>query len=351
MPLDPASNDLALQARAPGSGLAAIERLSDARGMMQHSRLDVPDPAHGYCVDDNARALILMVESGEERPWTGIFARFVADAWHPARRRFRNFMAHDGAWLEEAGSDDSNGRALWALGVTAAAARDPDLRAWAAGLFDEAAAALAALRSPRAMAFCLLGAVRAERAPGLVADFADRLARLAARAARPGWTWFEPTLAYDNARLPEALLRAGLTLDREDYVKTGLATLEWLAGMQRAPAGHFRAVGSESFGRVHAPPALYDQQPLEAQGMIEACEAAFAAAGAPVWRERAETAFAWFGGANDGAVALADPASGECYDGLTPNGANLNRGAELVLAWQLGALAVARLRAAAGERP
>jgi hypothetical protein len=255
-------------------------------------------------------------------------------------------MAHNGAWLEDAGSDDSNGRTLWALGVTAAAARTPALRAWAAALFDEAAAALAGLRSPRAMAFCLLGAVRADRAPALVEDFADRLARSATGGARPGWTWFEPTLAYDNARLPEALLRAGLTPGREDYVKTGLATLEWLARLQLAPAGHFRAVGSESFGRPHAPPARYDQQPLEAQGMIEACEAAFAATGAPVWRERAETAFAWFGGANDGAVALADPATGECHDGLTPTGANLNRGAESVLAWQLAELGIERLRAA-----
>ena len=329
-------------------GFAAIERLADATGIMQHSRYSVPDPDHGYCVDDNARALILMhrrrdLADAIHDPWAHVFANFVARAWDPERRRFRNFMSYEGAWLEEAGSEDSCGRALWSLGVTAAEARSPDLRAWGAQLFEEAAAGLSDVAWPRAMAFCVLGAAACGAGADMAEAFADRLARLASAEAWPGWTWFEPELSYDNCRLPEALLRAGLMLDRNDLIDTGLETLAWIAAKQTAPEGHFRPVGCESFGRAYGEPARYDQQPLEAQGMVEACAAAFAATGDPAWIAEARKAWAWFHGANDGGVALGDPASGECYDGLTRTGANLNRGAESVLAYQLAACAMARL--------
>jgi len=334
-------------------GFAAIERLADATGIMQHSRHSVPDPDHGYCVDDNARALILMhrrrdLADALHDPWAAVFANFVARAWNPERGRFRNFMSFEGAWLEEAGSEDSCGRALWSLGVTAAEARDPALRAWGAALFEEAAGPMLGLRSPRTMAFCVLAATAAGN-KAVALELADRLARLVSTWARPGWTWFEPQLAYDNCRLPEALLRAGLMLERNDLIDIGLETLAWIAAVQTAPAGLFRPVGSEGLGRIYGEPALYDQQPLEAQATVEACAAAFAATGDTAWIDRARAAFAWFHGANDGGVALADPVSGECYDGLTRTGPNLNRGAESVLAYQLAAGAM--LRFAEAEKP
>jgi hypothetical protein len=346
---------------APHPGFAAIERLADATGIMQHSRLAVPDPDHGYCVDDNARALILihrrrdLADALHDR-WANVFTNFVGRAWNGERGRFRNFMSCEGAWLEEEGSEDSQGRALWSLGVTFAEARAPGSRAWALALFDEAAPDLLALRSPRAMAFCILGAAAVlDRDPShaaaaaTAAAFAERLARLASASSRPGWTWFERRLAYDNGRLPEALLRAGATLRREDFTALGLATLRWLADRQIAPEGHFRPAGSVIAAEDYGAPSRYDQQPLEAQAMVEACAAAFAATGDPVWIAHAERAHAWFHGANDGAVALGDPDSGECYDGLTPTGPNLNRGAESVLAYQLAACAIAALEAQRSE--
>lgn len=343
--------DTNLLLKRPAIGFEAIARLADSRGIMQHSKLGVPDPAHGYCVDDNARALILMHQRGDHQLWAEIFASFVADAWNPALGRFRNFMDCKGRWLEDEGSDDSSGRAFWSLGVTAAEARTEAQRAWALGLFEQASGPLLSLGSPRALAFCILGAAAVldiypanRQAATIVADFAPRLRRLVSTYARPDWAWFEPVLAYDNARLPEALLRAGMASGEKELVEVGIETLGWLAALQTAEKGHFRAVGSESFGRAYLPPAHWDQQPLEAQGMIEACAAAFAATGAPRWLDEAERAFGWFSGANDGGVALADPDSGECYDGLTPTGANLNRGAESVLAFQLSACAMDRLR-------
>jgi hypothetical protein len=175
---------LDVMTRTPRPGFAAIERLADATGIMQHSRLGVPDPDHGYCVDDNARALILMHRRNADPlhdPWTNVFANFVARAWNPERGRFRNFMSHDGVWLEQEGSQDSQGRALWSLGVTAAEARAPALRAWALDLFEEAAPPLRGIGSPRAIAFAILGAAAMlDRAPGhagateLAAAFATR---------------------------------------------------------------------------------------------------------------------------------------------------------------------------------
>jgi hypothetical protein len=345
--------------RPPLPGFAAIERLADATGIMQHSRYSIPDPDHGYCVDDNARALILMhrrldLPDAIHDRWAKVFANFVERAWNPSRGGFRNFMNHEGVWLEETGSEDSQGRSLWSLGITAAEARSSEMRRWALDLFEEAAEPLRALGWPRAMAFCLLGAAGIlGKEPGhagaraMIEDFAPRLSGLVSAHARPGWTWFEPGLAYDNARLSEALLRAGLATGNADFIDVGLKTLRWITAMQTTPEGHFRPVGHKGFGRAYAPPARYDQQPLEAQATIEACEAAFAASRAPLWLDEAERAFGWFLGLNDGGVALGDPGSGECYDGLTPTGANLNRGAESVLAFQLGACAIARLRAGA----
>lgn len=346
---------------APHPGFAAIERLADAVGIMQHSRLAVPDPDHGYCVDDNARALILMhrrrdLADALHDPWANVFANFVARAWNPQRGRFRNFMSQQGAWLEEEGSQDSQGRALWSLGVTVAEARAPALRARALDLFERAAPHLLGIRSPRTMAFCILAAAAVlDRDPShagateMAGTFAEHLVRLAAASSRPGWTWFERRLAYDNGRLPEALLRAGAALGRDDFTALGLATLGWLADRQIAPEGHFRPAGSVVSPSDYGESSRYDQQPLEAQAMVEACAAAFAATGDPTWLDHAGRAHAWFHGANDGGVALGDPLSGDCYDGLTPAGPNLNRGAESVLAYQLSCCAIAGLQARRNE--
>jgi hypothetical protein len=257
--------------------LAAVERMSDATGMLQHSIYSVPDRRHGYCIDDNARALILMskidtIDESTRDKWTSIYASFVQYAWNPDARRFRNFMNFDRTWCEDVGSEDSNGRALWALGVTARDARAQKHRDWASMLFDTTASIALELEAPRARAFGMLGAAAMiEAHPGhafsreVLTRYGEELIALLAEARRPEWSWFEIVLAYDNARLPEALLRAGKVLGRQDFIDVGIETLEWIVSRQTSPEGRFRAVGSESFGRVYADPLPFDQQPLEAQ--------------------------------------------------------------------------------------
>lgn len=341
--------------------LAAVERMSDATGMLQHSIYSVPDRRHGYCIDDNARALILMcrideVDESLRDKWTSIYAAFVQYAWNPDERRFRNFMNFDRTWCEDVGSEDSNGRAIWALGVAARDARAQKHRDWASALFDATATIALELGSPRARAFAMLGAAAMlEAHPGhalsreVLTRFGDELIQLLDANRRPEWSWFEIVLAYDNARLPEALLRAGKVLGRSELGSVGLETLEWIVARQTSPDGRFRAIGTESFGRAYADPLAFDQQPLEAQATIDACVAAHGLTGEQRWIEEAMRAYRWYLGANDLELPLATAQDGGCFDGLMPHGLNRNQGAESILALQLANCAISALSKSAGN--
>ena len=333
----------------------AIERLSDATGMLQHSLYSVPDRNHGYCIDDNARALLLMnrltnLPDEKHDQWAPIYASFIQYAWNPEKAAFRNFMGFDRAWLEEVGSEDSFGRTLWAIGATARDNRLGQLRRWAANLFDQVAGHALELSSPRTFAFAIFGATAMlEAHPGhtlakeIVATMGENLLLLVGRNRRPDWAWFEIVLAYDNCRLPEALLQAGRALGRQDMIDVGLETLEWIIQQQTAEKGHFRAVGTETFGKPYARPEPFDQQPLEAWATIDACVVAYEVTREERWREQATTAYRWYLGENDLGIPLADPATGECFDGLMPHGLNLNQGAESVLAFHLATCAMDKL--------
>ena len=335
--------------------ISAVERMSDSTGMLQHSIYSIPDRRHGYCIDDNARALILMsavpdLDAATRDRWTSTYASFVQYAWNPDARRFRNFMNYDRTWCEDVGSEDSNGRTLWALGVTARDAAEAKHRDWATAMFDSTASLALELESPRAQAFAMLGAAAMlEASPGhqlalqILRRFPDEHMALLDAARRPAWGWFEIVLAYDNARLPEAMIRAGMALERPDLVACGLDTLDWIIAKQTAPEGHFRAVGSESFGRVYAEPLPFDQQPLEAQATVDACCAAFDATGDKRWFVEAKRAYDWYLGVNDLDLPLATQRDGGCFDGLMPTGLNRNQGAESILALQLASCAISGL--------
>jgi glycosyltransferase involved in cell wall biosynthesis len=328
-------------------GLAAFEVLCDGTGIHQHGRHIVPDRDHGYCLDDNARALMLVHRvpwrsPGEELQRATTFASFVQHAWNPDRRIFRNFMNFDRTWCEDEGSQDSNGRAIWVLGDTAERSRLAPIRHWGLDAFNRHASIALDFDNPRSVAFAALGAVSVLRLhPGH--DLAVRLATrggemlhaLLARSRRPDWAWFEALIGYDNPRLSEALIACGEVLGHREWVSDGLDTLAWIMEQQTSARGYFRAVGSESFGRAHEI-LPFDQQPLEAWAAIDACAVAAAIEpGNGAWTDHARRAYRWFLGENDRGVALADIQLGTCMDGINPHGANLNCGAESLLAFQL----------------
>ena len=333
--------------RAPPLPLDAINRMSDAVGILQHAVYSVPDRDHGYCIDDNARALIVAVLRGD--PASAVlaprYAAFVQHGWNPDTLRFRNFMGYDRRWLEDKGSDDSNGRTLWALGVAAGRSGDRNIRDWASALFDIAAPHVAGLSSPRARAFAALGAFsfldfrqddRLSRT--MLESSGKQLMNLHDESARHDWNWFEPELTYENARFPEALIRSGMTLVNAPMIERGLSALRWLIAHQTGPRGTFRPVGSNGFGRPYAPSLAFDQQPVEAAATIAACAAAFDATGHDEWRDHARHAFGWFFGDNDAGMPIADSSDGGCFDGLMATGINRNQGAESILSLHLSAL-------------
>lgn len=346
----------------PTPSIAGLKRMSDEQGMLQHGANGAPDRAFGYCVDDNARALILIerlsARGNSVRRLENTFASFIERSWNPGARRFRNFMDGEGCWLEEEGSCDSFGRTFWSLGVAARLARASAMRAWARTLAERALETAQAISAPRALSFVVLGLDELAaagafegRSRGLLAEASLRLFTAFAPGHQDG-AWCEPYLAYDNARLPQALLRAGLALDVKPMIAKGLAALEWLCGVQSAPRGWFRPVGSRSLGKAAEQAFPYDQQPLEAAATIDACSAAFEASGDERWIAEALRAFDWFRGVNDVGASLIAPEEGLCYDGLTMRGPNLNSGAESILSLQLAILGVEDLLAkAAGPRP
>jgi hypothetical protein len=266
-------------------------------------------------------------------------------------------MRYDRTWCEDIGSEDSNGRALWALGHTVEHSADSDLRSWALRWYDDTAPALREMGSPRAVAFTMLGAAAVLRGVGphsqaeqVLDEGGDLLQRLVDAARRPDWAWFEAVLGYDNPRLCQALIEAGQIRGRDEWVRVGIETLAWIASRQTAPAGHFTPVGSETFGKPYTQ-YPFDQQALEAQAAIEAADAAFAATRNRRWVDHAHAAYAWFFGRNDRAMALADIATGRCRDGITPRGINENSGAESILAFQLSYYALGNLRRASSQQP
>jgi glycosyltransferase involved in cell wall biosynthesis len=323
--------------------------LCDGTGMLQHALYSEPNPDHGYCIDDNARALLfsnMLHNNGETHlpaRVTARFAAFIQRAWNSENRRFRNFMSYGGTWLEEAGSEDSHGRALWALGECARTDIDLSRRRWAASLFKTALPAVEEFTSPRAWAFSLMGldAYCAQFSDDLDAArvrrlLADKLIAALRKVETKDWVWFEEVLAYDNARLSQALIQTGMTTKTIAYVNAGLRSLRWLMELQTAPAGHFRPVGNESFGRMRQKPKAFDQQPVEASATISACLAASRAEPGANWTASAFRAFGWFLGDNDVQTAMIDLKTGACSDGLHVDRRNENKGAESTLSYLLG---------------
>jgi glycosyltransferase involved in cell wall biosynthesis len=333
--------------------------LCDSTGMLQHAIHSVPDRAHGYCLDDNARALLFssaLPNSGEEdlsETITARFAAFIQHAWNPDTRRFRNFMSYDRRWLEDVGSEDSHGRTLWALAECARKDADPSRRRWAAELFKIALPSVEKFSSPRAWAFTLLGLDSyctlaggdsfANRMRGLLAD---KLMAVFSATESKDWVWFEGLLAYDNARLPQALIQTGLTTHTPRYTEVGLRSLGWLMSHQTSSTGYFRPVGTKSFGKLRQKPEAFDQQPVEACATISACLAAWRADDSAEWPAGAMRAFGWFLGENDLQTPLVDPDTGGCSDGLHPDRPNENKGAESLLSYLLGLVEIRQFKRA-----
>jgi glycosyltransferase involved in cell wall biosynthesis len=323
--------------------------LTDDTGMLQHAKSKISNRNYGYCTDDNARALIVAVRSRQisqvdASPLDGLFDRclaFLLHAYNQKYRHFRNFMSYDRKWLESTGSDDSHGRALWALGNIVSLGQESSHLPLTSNLFMEALETAGTFQSPRSIAFTLLGIhAYLKTFPGDTK--ARRISKLLAgnlyeeftSNASTDWPWLEEQLAYANAKLPHVLILAGDSLHREDMTQMGLEALGWLLDIQ-TEEGHLVPIGNQDWYKRGGRKSRFDQQPLEANALIEACIAAYHVTNDKYWLDYAVTCFNWFLGYNDLNIPLYDAVSGGCRDGLQSNGVNQNEGAESTLAWLL----------------
>ncbi|MDC7683213.1 glycosyltransferase family 4 protein [Asticcacaulis sp. BYS171W] len=338
-------------ALCPAPSWRAVERLSDDCGMAQHGRYRLPDRAHGYCADDNARALMLMARQSkltalDERKvdMAYRYAAFMNHAWQG--ERFRNFMSFSRQWLDEGGSDDCCARSFEALIEVVRSNLPADLKLWAKELAQRVLPHVMEWTSNRSRAVLLRALDGALGHVGDAAGLTALIARIAAQlhgayrdwSSADGHSWFETALSYDNARLPEGLLIAGVRLNDAAMTTDALSALTWLMDRQTA-SGHLRPIPTQWFDTNPDTPAqthpLFDQQALEAQATLEACLTAARLTGDAKWTAEAHKAYGWFLGQNDHGLSLITD-DGGCYDGLTPHGVNENQGAESVLAWHLG---------------
>ena len=333
----------------PELKLSHLSRMTDSTGIFQHAILTVPNFSEGYCTDDNARAFILAVllsELGEEpervRTLATTYAAFLHHAFDLRVKRFHNRLSFDRRWLDEQGSEDCQGRALWALGVGVGRSPYRSFQIMAGQLFALALPALTELTSPRAWAFGLIGIheyLRRLSGDSLVNQtretLTSRLMELFERTAQPDWRWFQEDLTYDNAKLPHALILSGRATGQQAVLERGLQALRWLTELQISEKGHFRSIGTNGFYRRGGMRANFDQQPIEAQAMVSACLEAYRATSDLWWYEQAQRAFDWFIGWNDLGLELYSPSTGGCRDGLHVDRVNRNQGAESTLAFLL----------------
>jgi hypothetical protein len=341
-PLDQRAREL------PPLQLNHLHHMTDQTGILQHALFTIPNYREGYTTDDNARALlvsVLLEELGSMEA-ADLATRYLAFTWYAFNietRRFRNFMDYQRKWLEEeGGSDDSHGRALWALGIVLGRSNIRALHDTASRVFQQSLLAILETTSPRAWAFALigiheyLGRFAGDRRVRQVQEkLACRLLMLYQNNRSDEWNWFENSLTYSNAVLSHAMLLCGESIPDPEMADAGIESLRWLTELQHADSEgkHFVPIGSNGFYQQGGERNRFDQQPIEAQSVISACLEAYRITGEKSWHMEARRAFEWFLGRNDLHLPLYDPMTGGCRDGLHSDRPNENQGAESTLAF------------------
>ena len=341
--------------RLPALNTSHLLTMSDDTGILQHAIFSVPNTSEGYTTDDNARALIVSIlldenpKNSDRREYSHLSHRYLSFLWlafHADSGRFRNFLDYDRKWLENFGSDDSHGRALWSLGTILGISQNAGLRGAAGRLFEAAVPAILTFSSPRAWAYSILGLqAYLDWFPGDRAiqevrnELANRLFDIYEKSCSAKWRWFEKSLSYSNARLSQALILAGWRSDNHRMIEAGMDSLKWLVAEQhRDDKNIFVPIGSNGFFVEGSEKARFDQQPVEACATVSACLEVYRLTEESLWLDEAQKAFKWFLGKNDLQVPLYDAVTGGCRDGLHPDRVNENQGAESTLSFLMALL-------------
>lgn len=335
----------------PELDLSHLNVMMDSTGILQHATSTVPNFKEGYSLDDNARSLIFGIllhnysdqYLEEAKKISHISASFLWYAFNDSKLTFRNFLSYDRHWLEEAGSQDSMGRALWALGFTVGNSQIEGITKMAQRLFRESIISTKDFTHLRSKTFALIGICEylkncneiEERLnlKQIIIDFSKDLMDSYSKYQTPEWKWFEEGLSYCNAKIPQALLMAGEALEDQKLVDVGLESLTWLLDNQKTEDCYFNPIGHVDFHTKGTRQSKEGQQPVEAKAMIQACLKAFSITKDSIWYDEAVTVFRWFMGNNILKVPVYDVNSGGCNDGMEGDRISENQGAESTLSF------------------
>ncbi|MFA6169377.1 MAG: glycosyltransferase [Candidatus Margulisiibacteriota bacterium] len=336
--------------REPMFDLAHLKRLTDDTGLIQHAKYIVPDRHTGYCLDDNSRALMLcawaffLVQSDEAKALISTYFSFTHFMQNPDGS-FRNFIDYQRHFLDETGSDDACGRALWALGYLIWRPPRNAYRSLACECFRKALPQVRKLNL-RGKALAMLGLASYlrcyqgdESAAALLRECADHLLALYQEVATDDWRWFENILCYDNGILPMALFQSYSILRDEKYLKVARETLGFLE-KTTSQNGRLSIVGSRGWYKRGGEKAQYDQQPIDATAMVLAYQSAYRVTREKEYLKKMRWAFGWFLGENDMGMSLYDHETKGCADGLLPEGVSLNQGGESTVSFLMALLAM-----------
>lgn len=331
----------------PDINLTHMKNMTDDTGIFQHATYSIPNPKHGYCVDDNVRALHVAVmhkiNSNDETidPYINRYLQFVYYSFNEDKGLFRNFMSYERKWLEEEGSEDSNGRVIYVLGYLIRHIKSHSILGLTKNLFDNSIKNMSEVKSPRSIAYIIFGCISylekfsgASEIKNILNKLSHRLYEYYVNTRADDWLWFENSLTYANARLSQALIMSGKSLNKKEYTLAGLESLEWLYdNLYDKEKKYLSLIGNAGWFVKGQSKSKYDQQPVEIPGLIDACYEAYLATNDNMWISNIGTAFSWFLGNNDRQEPMIDFTSGGCYDGLTSTKLNDNQGAESVLSW------------------
>ncbi len=339
----------------PQPALDHLIRLTDDTGLLQHARFTIPNRAHGYCTDDNARGAIAAVKHYAQYRNPRIlklldtYLAFLMHAQNPDGT-IHNFLDFNRRWWENEPAHDGFGRAVWALGTVLAHPPAPEYLSVMKDCFDRATGHIQR-QSIRGLAYCILGLCEYLRQYPGVPDIEHHVELAAGalvcryrQARAPDWDWFERLLTYDNAVLPHALFVTGLTLGRGEFIEVAVRTTEFLLETTLHD-DHFSFIGTRGWYEHGRTRAVFDQQPVEAAAMVMALGAAYNATTEARFLGLQRLAFDWFLGTNDLNLALYDLRTKGCSDGLMSGGVNGNQGAESMVSFLLSLLSVAESHA------
>ncbi len=337
--------------RAPAV-LDHLVALSDDTGIIQHAVYDVPNRSTGYCTDDVSRAFMVALAKLQLEPLhepaarlASVYLAFLCDA-QMQDGRFHNFMSFARTWLDKLGTQDSFGRAMWSLGYGMRYAPRDSWKRVCAAMFSRALPAVNQLDYLRSQAYSIIGLCLAARSDAgdsvqcesAVRQLAESIKKAYLENGDVGWQWFEGTMTYDNARLPQALLQAGLLLGDQELIAIGLRTLSFYESVV-IENGMFVPIGNDGWHERGGPRARFGQQPLEAAALIDAALVAYEATSDRAFLRLSDLGLSWFYGRNTSGVVMVS--AGGCKDGIDQTAVNCNMGAESTISYLAAAFALA----------